>query len=146
MRRMLHRLAVPAVVGLGLFLAGCHGRYTKLPESEATLEGTVTRGTDKVPVALVIVQGTDSAATGYTDDDGHYKIENVPLGEVRIAVNTEAGKGVMKSRQMARSQGKDKGPLPKMIDVPAKYADPTTSGFTTTIEKGENTYAVKIPN
>ena len=146
MRRMLHRLAVPAAVGLCLLLAGCRGRYTKLPETEATLEGTVTRGSDKVPSALVIVQGTEGSATGYTDDDGHYKIDNVPLGEVHIAVNTDAGKGAMKSRQMARSQGKQKGPLPKMVDVPPKYADPTSSGITTTIEKGENTFAVQIPN
>jgi hypothetical protein len=143
MRRMFHRLAV---VGVSLLLAGCHGRYTKLPETEATLEGTVTRGSDKVPSALVIVQGADGSATGYTDDDGHYKIENVPLGEVRIAVNTDAGKGAMKSRQMAQSQGKQKGPLPKMVDVPAKYANPNSSGITTTIEKGENTFAVQIPN
>src|SRR6516165_360714 len=58
MRQILQRLAVPAVVGLGLLLAGCRGRYTQLPESGATLEGTVTYGPAKVPCALIIVQGT----------------------------------------------------------------------------------------
>ena len=146
MRQILQRLAVPAVVGLGLLLAGCRGRYTQLPESGATLEGTVTYGPAKVPCALIIVQGTDAAATGFSDDNGHYKIENVPLGEVRIAVNTEAGKGQMMSRNMARSAGKQQGPLPKLVDVPMRYTDPNSSGITTSIEKGENTFPIEIPN
>jgi hypothetical protein len=67
------------------------------------------------------------------------------LGEVNIAVNTDAGKGMMRGRQMAAGQGKQKVSLPKLIDVPPRYADPTTSGIKTTVQKGDNTYNVDIP-
>jgi hypothetical protein len=46
---------------------------------------------------------------------------------------------------MAKSQGKGSGPLPKLIDVPGKYFDPTTSGITTTVNKGDNTFNIVIP-
>src|SRR5262249_39329163 len=112
----------------------------------ATLEGTVTYGKEKVLVAMVMVQGQGGAtATGFIDDDGRYKVQNVPLGEVSIGVNTEAAKGQMQSKIMARSASKEKGPpLPKAIDVPAKFSDPNTSTIKTTIEKGENKYDIVI--
>jgi hypothetical protein len=47
-------------------------------------------------------------------------------------------------RIMAQSQGKANG-APKLIDVPAKYADPAKSGITTTVSKGENKYDIVIP-
>jgi hypothetical protein len=145
MRRTIPRLALLAAAGLGLGLLGCHGRYTKLPETGATLEGTVSYGKDKVEVALVIIQGQGGAQTALIGEDGRYKAENVPLGEVHIAVNTEAGKGQMMGRMMANAQGKAQGPLPRIIDVPARYASPDTSGITTTVNKGENTFDIVIP-
>jgi hypothetical protein len=145
MRRTTQRLALLAAAGFGLWLAGCgFSRYHKLPESGATLEGTVTYGTEKVEVALVIVQGEGGAQTAFIRD-GRYKMDNVPLGAVHIAINTEAGKGEMMGRVMAQSQGKGQGPLPKVIEVPAKYANPTTSGIETTVNKGDNTFDIVIP-
>jgi hypothetical protein len=145
MRRTLPRLTLLAIAGLGLVLAGCPPRGRRLPETGATLEGTVTYGTTKVEVGLVIVQGEGAASTAFIGEDGRYKVENVPLGTVHLAVNTEAGKGELMSKTMARSQGKAAVPLPKVIGVPARYADPTTSGITTTISKGENKYDIVIP-
>jgi hypothetical protein len=144
---MTRPLALLAVAGCGLLLAGCgiglHER--RLPESGATLEGTVTYGTEKVEVALVIVQGKDGSATASIGEDGRYKADNVPLGEVSIAVSTEAGKGQMMGKMVAQAQGKGEGKPPKLINVPAKYADPATSGIKTTVNKGENTFNIVIP-
>jgi hypothetical protein len=44
---------------------------------------------------------------------------------------------------VAQSQGK--GQAPKLIDVPSKYANPTSSGITTTVSKGDNVYNIVIP-
>jgi hypothetical protein len=142
---MTHRRAILAVAAFGLFLAGCGLHERRLPETGATLEGTLSYGKDPVPAAMIIVQGEGSAATTFAGDDGHYKAENVPLGTVHIAVNTDAGKGQMMGRIQAQAQGKGQGPLPKLIDVPAKYADPTKSGITTTVNKGENKFDIVIP-
>lgn len=132
MRRSLH------FVVLALLLAGCGERGERIKETGASLEGTIIYGKEKVPGALVIVQGKEGGATATADDNGHFQVNNVPLGEVQIAVNTEAGRGMMKSRMMAGQ------PVPRMIDVPAKYHDPSHSGITTTIEKGSNTYDISI--
>jgi hypothetical protein len=146
MRQHLQRLALLSLAGFGLLLAGCNKRYVEVPLTGATLEGTVTYGKEKVLVAMVTVQGQGGAsASGFIDEDGRYKVLNVPLGEVSIGVNTDAGKGQMMSKVMARAASKEKGPPPpKVIDVPAKFSDPNTSGITTTIEKGENKYDIVI--
>ncbi len=143
MRRTTQRLALLAAAGLGLWLPGCNGRYHKLPETGATLEGTVSYGKDKLEAAMIIVQGESGGATAFIEN-GRYKAENVPLGQVTLAVNTDAAKGALMGQAMAHSQGKAPAP-PKVIDVPAKYADPKTSGITTTVNKGENTFDIVVP-
>jgi hypothetical protein len=145
MPRLTQRLAPLAVAMCGLLaVAGCGGLYGKrLPVTGATLEGTVTYGQERVMVAMIIIQGENGASTAFIGEDGRYKAENVPLGTVHIAVNTQAGKGQMMGKIMAASQEKGQAP-PKMIDVPAEYADPTASGITTTIKKGENKFDIVI--
>jgi hypothetical protein len=132
------------MVGLALLLAGCGPGGIHYPETGATLEGTVSYGGEKVEVALVIAQNATGSSTAFIGDNGRFKLENVPLGEVNLAVNTDAGKGAAMGSMMARSQGQAKD-APKIIDVPAKYADPATSGIKTNISKGANTYDIVIP-
>ena len=132
-----------------LLLAGCEPYEARLPESGATLEGTVTMGGTPVPAAMIILKGKESGATGNVSPDGKFKIENAPLGEVQIGVNTEAAKGQMMGEVMARANQAAKGgapapPLPTVRDVPAKFQNPDTSGITTTIQKGSNTYNIVI--
>ena len=43
------------------------------------------------------------------EEDGRFRLQNVPLGEVNLAVNTAAGKGQAMGKNMAQSQGKAKG-------------------------------------
>jgi hypothetical protein len=136
--------AVTAALGF-LTVASCSNKIETLPETGATLEGTVTYGKESVPVAMIIVTGSGSpSATGMVGPDGRYKVENVPLGEVQVAVNTDAAKGMMIGQRMAQSQGKAKG-AGKVVDVPQKFHDPTTSGITTTVKGGANTFDIVIP-
>jgi hypothetical protein len=138
-------LARLVLLGLGLLLAGCIGRSeVRYPETGATLEGTVHYGKEKVGVAMVVAQNSTGSATAFVDDDGRYRLKNVPLGEVNIGVNTEAGKGQAFGKFMAAAQGKAKG-APRVVDVPIRFADPDKSGIKTTISKGENTYDIVVP-
>jgi hypothetical protein len=122
-----------------------------MPETGASLEGNITYGGQPVPLAAVIVlpAGGGSGTTGFADDQGHFKVTNVPVGEVKIGVNSDAAKGPMMGRAMAGTDPNAKGGKravpPKVVDVPKKYQDPQTSGFRTTINKGSNTYDVTIP-
>jgi hypothetical protein len=145
MRSMLRSIALLLVVGLGCFIFGCSRvSEIKIPESGADLSGTVTYNNDKVMVALVIVQGASGSATGPINDDGSFKIKNVPLGEVTIGVNTEAGKGELRGKMMAQAQTKQKVEMPKIVNIPPQYFNPSTSGIKTTINKGPNKYDVVI--
>jgi hypothetical protein len=138
MRRMLLGLVLLTGAGLVLGLAGCGGGLRRVPETGSTLDGTVTYGNEKVLVAMVIAAG-DSGAQGYIGEDGRYKIENVPLGEVKLAVNVDAGRAQLMGKIMAKQA------VPKVVNVPAKYGDPDTSGIKTTISKGANKYDIVIP-
>jgi hypothetical protein len=141
MRCLFHRFGFPLIALAVLLSASCESRSVRLPESGATLEGTVTYGGEPIEFAMVLVQSDTASAQGKIFEDKHYRVENVPLGEVRIGVNTSAARGDYQSKMMA-SQGKGGG---KFIDVPAKYFDPATSEIKTTIDKGSNTYNIVIP-
>lgn len=121
-----------------------------LPESGATLEGTVTYKGEPVLFALIIAQSENGSATGKIDPQtGKYLIQNVPLGQVNIAVNTDAGMGDY--QQAVMQSGVYKGPNEKggttnlkNVLVPKKYHDVASSGLTTTIVKGTNTFNIQI--
>jgi hypothetical protein len=123
-----------------------------LPETGATLEGTVAYGDEPVPLALVIVAGPKGSATGDIDEStGRYRVANVPLGEVQIGVNVPAAKGMLQGKLMAGyyqgPEAKKKGLAapPKVVEGPTKYADPGTSGITTTISPDTNTFDIRLP-
>jgi hypothetical protein len=145
MCKITHRLAGLVLLGSALLVAGCSRyREVRYPETGATLEGTVSYGKDKIGVALVIAQNGSGAATAFIDDDGRYKLTNVPLGEVSIGVNTDAGKGQAFGKFMAAAQGKAKG-APRIVEVPSRFANPATSGIKTTVNEGANTFDIVIP-
>jgi hypothetical protein len=146
MCRTTPSLARLALLGFGLLVAGCSIKEPEVryPETGATLEGTVTYGKDRVGAALVIAQNGTGTAQAFVDDNGYYKLDNVPLGEVNLAVNTDAGKGKAMGQANAAAAGKAKGP-PRIIEVPKQFGDPNKSGIKTTVNKGPNTYDIVIP-
>lgn len=132
------------------WIAGCGPGESRLAESGATLTGTITYKDAPIEFAMVIVQGENNVATtGKVGDDGKYRVENVPVGPVKVAVNTQAAQGdfMSKSKQQ-NSAALDPNASknisgPKFVDVPSKYFMVETSGLTTTINKGENTFDIK---
>ncbi|GIX02148.1 MAG: carboxypeptidase-like regulatory domain-containing protein [Thermogutta sp.] len=131
-------------IGLGslLILTSCGKKVEPLKLSNATLEGTVTYQGKPVPYALIIVTNGKDTATANADAQGKFKVEHVPLGQVQIGVNTDAGKGAAMGAIMAARQGG--GQPPVLVDVPKKYFEPSQSGITTTISDGANTFDIKI--
>lgn len=150
MRKIFLMLSFSA--SLFLITACGSNRPETLPESGATLEGTITYGNEEVQFAMVIVEGGNApGVTGKVGENGKYLIKNVPLGEVKIAVNTDAATGDYQTAIMSggaytgpESKGKKRVNV-KFVKVPAKYFAPDTSGLKTTIVKGSNTFDIKIP-
>src|SRR5205807_1030723 len=101
MRRMLIRLTVLTGAALILCPAGCQFGPERVAETGATLEGTVKYGNEPVLVAMIIAQNASGSAQGFIGEDGRYKLENVPLGEVNLGVNVDAGRGQLQTRIMA---------------------------------------------
>jgi len=139
-----------AIVGLAI----CIGMITscekgqKLQETGATLEGTVTYKKQPVPYALIVVTGGGDfgSSSGQIGENGRYRIENCPTGQVKIAVITEAVKMqvMMSGGKYAGPEAKGAGKAAKFLDVDKKYADPETSGVTTTVNKGANEFNIVI--
>src|SRR5438552_15454857 len=128
---------------LGCAIAGCARYEYRLPATGATLEGVVTYGGETVQMAQINVMSDKSQAIGQIEG-GRYKVENVPLGAVKLGVNTEAMRSNMIGQQMARAKGVSTAPPLKFISVPAKYAEPDTSGITTTVKQGKNTFEIVL--
>jgi len=147
MRRHVHVLIL--AICSACSTAGCNRYETRLPETGATLEGAATYGGEAIPIAMVIVVGQKASATGQIEN-GHYKIENAPLGEVKIGVNTEAVKGQLISQQMSQgykgpgSKGGRRSPPAKLVEVPSKYWEAESSGVQTTIKRGKNSHDIVL--
>jgi hypothetical protein len=146
------RSASTALLAFALFASACIVREERLPETGATLEGTIKYGDEPVEYALIQVLGANGVGTGIVGEDGRYRVENAPLGEVRVGVNTAAAQGQYQSKMMASGvykgpEAKGKGRVVglKFIQIPEKYYNPDTSGFKTTINKGANTYDIIVP-
>lgn len=150
MSRLKRKLSLAATAGLAFVVVSCGSGVEALPETGATLEGTVTYGGEKVPLALIIVAVSGpggGSANANADDDGKYTLKNVPLGLVKVGVNTDAAKGILMGRAMAGIDPTKKGQklvVPKHVELPKKYQDPESSGITTRVEKGPNTFNIDI--
>ena len=150
---MRRTIALCWVALVAVLTASCGSNApVALPESGATLEGTVMQGNEQVMFALIIVEGAGSTATGKVNPEtGKYVVPNAPLGPVKLAVNTDAAEGDYRTAMMQAGQykgpdGKGTGRVNlKHVTVPKKYHDTKTSGFTFTVEGGTNTHNIVIP-
>ena len=73
-------------------------------------------------ITFVSVKDSMYRMTAMIHADGHFSAINVPTGDVKVGVETETAK-----------IGNPAG----YVKIPAKYADPQTSGLTATIGKDE---------
>lgn len=140
-----------------LAAAGCGSqvhRPVAIPETGATLTGTVTVSGEQLRFAHIFVRGADGTMSqGAIGSDGTYTVNNVPLGEVTVAVNTEAARGDSIAAGMAGSYagpeaggGKTgKAKLAGFVNLKESYFDPEKSGLKTSIKAGSNEFKIELP-
>ncbi len=125
-----------------LLAAGC-GRSTASVSGTVTLNGAPLQGG-----GTVTFQGQDRGASGVINPDGTFTIPNAPVGEVQVAVVADRGTaaGVTEAPPPDPAQMQAPRTLaptllrpPAFGNVPMKYSDPSTSGLTCKVEKGEQT-------
>jgi hypothetical protein len=149
-----------AALPLALALAGCG-------KGKGTVSGKVTLDGDPLPAGRILFVG-DKGEASADIKDGQYTANNVPTGNVKVAVDTavirreaqqllaaaknqrtgEAPEGMPaeakakfeQEKKAAEERGKRGNELmEKYRDIPEKYTKPDSSGFTVQVKKGETT-------
>lgn len=151
-------------------LSGCGGADSNRPQTYP-VSGTVTQGGQPVADANVTFHLRDGSrsALGVTDAGGNFKLTTFTAGDGAVAgeyqvtvtkydrpaivargtgplVDTaEAGEGEPAEKQpQAGKASRGETPDPKST-LPAKYADPETSGLTATVStSGANTFEFQL--
>ena len=136
-------------IGFGfacLFMASCStaGSFNPVPSTGASLTGTVTYKKEHLKIGIVLVQGKTDGAQGRIGEDGHYTVENVPVGEVTLVVTLGSARGEQMGQAAAAKAKGEKVTLAKIPNIPAKYTSPATSPIKTTIQKGSNTFNIEL--
>jgi len=113
--------------------------------SWATVSGKVTVDGKPVTVGTVLFVGPNNQiATGTLNAEGRYVASRVPMGTVKVAVQTLQPNQV----KAAANRPKDAPPLPNrltnLIPVPQKYTDPETSGLTCDVKEKQQEYNIDL--
>jgi hypothetical protein len=129
-----------------LVLAGC-GRKFGVVDGKVTVDGRPANS------GRVFFKSADDKgeAVAYIGRDGAYHAIDVPLGAMKVWVTPPTK---MERQKMARRGGARKErpadtpepepPLASIVPIPQKYQDPTSSGLTTTVQAGPNTYNIEM--
>jgi hypothetical protein len=143
-------LACLTAGALALFtLPGCGSNApVAIPQTGASLEGAVKLGDKTLHFGIVNVEGSGgTSAQGPINQDGTYKVDNVPVGDVKIAVITDPGMARAAQMSGGMMKGLDKGASKvnvEYVDVPKKFHKTETSGLTHKTEKGPNKHDIVI--
>ena len=123
-------------------LAGCGG-------GTADLAGTVTyKGKPVTSGTVQALQAGGKVTAAGIGADGRYRIADAAAGAAKVGVNSpdprqapaEGGGRVMPGAPKPKAAAAD----PTWVKLPDKYADPDTSGLTTTLSAGSNTFDIKV--
>jgi hypothetical protein len=134
-------LLLLAAIWVACFTAGCGPRVAPTGEvyGKVTYNGKpVTAGNVKFyPEAGGEPVGTSLAP------DGTYRATGVPVGRCKVAIETLSFKGHISGPppNMAKMVN---APQPKYVEIPRKYEEPTTSGLTIEVEKGQKPWDIEL--
>ena len=131
MMRLKLAFAFLAIIGL----AGCGGKG-----GESTIKGTVTYKGTPLITGYVLLQFDDgNSVNGTIGVDGTYSISTPFTGHAKIAVGSSKPAPAQSDNKRG-GKGADTSKVPdpaKWVAIPAKYADPNTSGKEVTINPGK---------
>src|SRR5262245_38421259 len=133
-----------------LLVGGCGGKGT------GTVSGEVSVGNEKLAAGTVLFHAGNKVILAPIND-GRYTAENVPVGEARVSVqlhanvpgmNPPADKTMMMDpKKMGNPNAELVGGMPpsiKLPPVPSRYLEPSTSGLTFNVQRGENAFNIPL--
>jgi len=137
--RLSKKLVLMGFVALTpLLLAGCSGgKDTKA----GVVEGKVTVDGAPANSGSVVFNVNGQSISGQIKPDGTYKAVGVPAGAAQVSVTPPPK---MPGPPPATKDMPGSDQVAKPVPIPAKYQDAKTSGLSTTIKGGNNTYNVEL--
>jgi hypothetical protein len=154
--------------GVALFLAVATLGVVGCGMGTGDVRGRVTyRGRPVICGGVIMVGPDGRTVTGQVNAEGHYRLKSVPAGTVRVAVVSPnptgmfafAGAEQAKSKIMkdklsanltksksdnATEQAVSKVDRRKWFPLPKQYESTETSGITTIIQRGDNTFDIEL--
>ena len=136
------RLCLASLLGLGLtILVGCGGGTNP---KIGNVEGTVKVNGVNANSGNINFTGADGTTIGAAiQADGTYRAIGVGVGEAKVAVVSAPAPAKGNAPIPATKDGGMGGmaPVANPIPIPAKFAKVETSGLTTPVKNGTNTYS-----
>jgi hypothetical protein len=133
-----------SLVGLicSALLVGCGGGYKEAADS---VTGTITVKGEKAGAGTITFHGSKDVVGTITD--GKYKVDNPPIGQVKVSLRGIGGPTVAEAagKKLTGEAGKaveGKGGLLTAgggATIPKKYESPETSGLTYEVKAGKTT-------
>ena len=122
--------ALVALLGLGLA-----SRAEEKPKEVGKIEGKVNFKGQPLPGGTVSFHPEKGKPfVAQLQEDGTYSVKDVPVGAMKVAVETES----VKKGDKPPKDGK------KYVPIPRKYADPNTSGLTYKVVEGNQTLDIEL--
>jgi hypothetical protein len=133
------------LIALGLLvLAGCSA-------AKGSLSGTVTFQGKPIVYGTVIAVCSDGISrSANIEPDGSYRLDNLPTGEVKLAVlSPEPYETPSSPRRGERSVPAKPAPngavdRSKWVKIPEEYGDPRLSGLATRVVAGHSTFDLPL--
>ena len=136
-KRLLGFLAILSLF-LGLALLSCSPSLTEVSGKVRFKDQTLSSGS----VTFVGQDGESSSSA--IAEDGSYRIENAPLGPVRIAVASHPREPPGLKRPPGQAAPLREDPKDGTVKIPKKYENHETSGLDYTVERGSNTINIDL--
>jgi hypothetical protein len=143
-----------ATVALAVFAFGAANLFADEEKAKETgaVKGKITyKGVPLTGGTVSFYAADASIYTTLIAADGSYSLKDVPVGEMRVAVETESlnkakPKVLPKEKAPADPSKPDDKPATVIayVKIPKKYSDPKTSGLTCKIKKGNQTFDIAL--
>jgi len=131
---LVRRVPVALLCAAGLLLVGCGKKKDLLPNAGNAVSGKITYKDGPLPFGLIqfyAVETEEVVGSSQVNPDGSYRIDNLPPGEVRIAILTKTPS--MAGRNMpppGREMPTDPSQAPKSGPPPWHRRGPQMPGMT----------------
>jgi hypothetical protein len=126
-------------------ISGCGGGG----KPSGTVSGTVTYKGEPLPQGRVTFYGPNNqVASALIEEGGKYTATKVPLGEVKVAVDTPPAPSKAAIKAAKDKRRFERGVpivLPEnTISIPKKYENPELSGLSLTVKAGSQSYDIPL--